>query len=175
MKIKEFLKKTAKSGAKAGGKTLLKSAFDPKTWLVVYMAILATKAYNKVGAALNREAAINQAAAKRIEQMTATPEQMQQVCEMYELTEDQVREVIDIQKELSNTEKVVIKTAEDSKKSWRDWLPGAKKLRDIGVQDGTRLEVPGQAALALDAYEQAEQSQKQIEQQVVKDAGAHSK
>ena len=66
MKIKEFLKKTAKSGAKAGGKTLLKSALDPKTWLVVYMAILATKAYNKVGAALNREAAINQAAAKRL-------------------------------------------------------------------------------------------------------------
>ena len=160
MKIKEFLKKTAK----AGGKGLLKSALDPKTWIVVYMAVLATKGYNKINRTLESEAALNKAAAKRIEQMTATPEQMKKVCEVYDLTEEQVQEVIDTQNDMSKTELAVVKTAQDSKKSWRDWLPGAKSLRQTGVQKGTSLEVPGQAALALDAYEQAEQAQRQLEQ-----------
>ena len=172
MKIKEFLKKAAKEGAKAGGKTILKSALDPKTWFVAYMAILATKAYNKIGLALDREAAINQAAARRIEQMTETPEQMKKVCEMYELTEEQVQEVIDLQKELSNTEKVILKTAEDRKKNWRDWLLGARALRDTAVESGVHLDVPAQTALALDSYEAAEKELQLRKKEAVKSAGS---
>jgi len=159
MNVKEFLKKTTKKGAKAGGSLLIKSALDPKTWLVVYMAVLVSKAYNRFGQILDREAELNQAAATKLEQMTATLEGMQRVCEIYQLTPEQVREAIKIQKELSTAELAVVKTAHDSKKSWRDWLPGAKNLRETGLQNGTDLEVPGQAAMLLDAYENAEQEQ----------------
>ncbi len=158
MKIKEVLKKATKEGLKLGGKTFIKGAFDPKTWLIVYMSILATKSYNKLGNILNREAELNKSAANLIEQKVSTPKGMAEVCEKYNLTDEQVQEVITTQKTISDTEKVVMKTAQDSKKSWRDWLPGAKMLRDRGVRDGMDLSAQGQVALAMDAYEQAEQN-----------------
>ncbi len=156
MEIKKFFKGAAKKGAEQAGKTVIKSIFDPKTWLILYMTILASKAYNKLGDALNREAKINQRAAETIEERVSTPEGMKEVCQEYHLTDEQVHEVINTQKELSNTQKAVMKTAQDSKKSWRDWLPGAGRLRAKGVQDGLDLTARGQAALAMDAYEMAE-------------------
>ena len=162
MNVKEFFKKTTKEGVKLGGKTLVKSAFDPKTWLVVYMTILAAKAYNKLGTTLQREAQLNQAASRKIEQQVSTPEGMAAIQEQYQLTKDQVQDVIDMQREISGTQKAVMKTASDTKKSWRDWLPGAKKLREVGATTGLELDA-GQAALALDAYEAAAADQRAME------------
>lgn len=156
MEIKKFFKKAAKKGAEQAGKTVIKSIFDPKTWLVLYMTILASRAYNRLGNALNREAEINQRAAEGIEERVSTPEGMKEVCQQYHLTDEQVREVIDTQRELSKTQRAVMRTAQDSKGGWRSWLPGAGRLRAKGVQDGLDLTSRGQAALAMDAHEQAE-------------------
>ena len=156
MPVKEFFKDAAKKGTKLAGKTFVRSVFDIKTWILIYMTVIASRAYNKLGKNLNVEAEINRAAAQKIEERVATPEGMAETCKKYDLTEQEVKEVIGMQRNFSNTQKAVMKTAQDSKKSWRDWLPGAKALRDKGARDGLGVESNGQLDLAMDAYEAAE-------------------
>ena len=162
--VKEFFKDAAKKGTKLAGKTLIKGAFDIKTWVLIYMAVVGTRAYNKLSGGLAREAEINRDAAERIEQRISTPKGMEETCKKYNLTEAEVKEVIDMQRNLSNTQKAVIKTTQDSKKSWRDYLPGAKFLRDKGVKDGLEVDGKGKVSLAMDAYEEAEAALKTKEQ-----------
>lgn len=160
MALKDVLKRSAKSGAKLAGKTLIKSTFDIKTLLIAYMAVLLTRGYGKLGAMLEREARLNQDAAARLEQKVSTEEGMKEVCDQYGITEVQVQQVIDMQRNIGDTGKAVMKTAQDQKKGWRRWLPGAKALTEKGAKDGLDLEQHGQLRLAMDGYAEAEAAER---------------
>ena len=84
---------------------------------------------------------------------------MKKTCEEYHVTPEQVKEVIKIQETIGKgndkTSAAVVKTSDDTERSWRDYLPFAKQLRTKGVKDGLGLESEGQAKLATDAYKEA--------------------
>ncbi len=159
MTLKEFLKRNTKKGAKLAGKTVIQTVFDPKTWLLAYMAFLATRYYNKIGAVLAQEAKINEMAAKALAAKVETQAGMDELCQTYGLTSNQVYEVKEALSSLSSTESVIVKTASDQKKDWRSWLPGAGALSDKGAKDGLGM-TEGQARLVIDAHDSAEATMK---------------
>ena len=172
MKVKDILKEATIEGAKLGGKTLVKSAFDLKTWVALYLAFFLTRGYNKFCRFLDEEADLNRDAAGLIEKAVSTPKGMNEVCQKYQLTDEQVREVIKTQKELSHTQKAKMKTAKDLKRDFRSWLIGYDRLLKVG-QAGSDPTAQKQATLALDAYEQAEKEHSQTN--TIKKATDHRK